>query len=387
MRTFGVEEELLIVDPSTGEPLALAGRMLAVAGRPRDMGHEFKLEQIEVQTAPCHSHDELLSQLYAGRKLADRAARACGGRVAALATSPLGSATTLTPDERFARMDEEFRIISYEQLTCGLHVHVAIESKDEGVAILDRIRDWLAIFIALTANSPFWFGSTTGYASFRTQAWNRWPTSGPQNLFGSAAAYAELMTTMVGSGAILDEGMAYFDARLSRHHPTVEIRIADVPLSASDSALVAVLVRALVETAVREAADGVAPLATPVALLRLAAWRASRSGLNGQLVHPVDRQPVPARDAVGALLAHVAPALREAGEFARTEIAVAQLLQRGTGERAQREAAADGAGLAAAVRMAAKQTVVRDGGWDDGARATLSLVRRRWPLARGHQRR
>jgi carboxylate-amine ligase len=284
-------------------------------------------------------------------------------------------------------MDEEFRIISYEQLTCGLHVHVAIESKDEGVAILDRIRDWLAIFIALTANSPFWFGSTTGYASFRTQAWNRWPTSGPQNLFGSAAAYAELMTTMVGSGAILDEGMAYFDARLSRHHPTVEIRIADVPLSASDSALVAVLVRALVETAVREAADGVAPLATPVALLRLAAWRASRSGLNGQLVHPVDRQPVPARDAVGALLAHVAPALREAGEFARTEIAVAQLLQRGTGERAQREAAADGAGLAAAVRMAAKQTVVRDGGWDDGARATLSLVRRRWPLARGHQRR
>ncbi|WP_138414442.1 glutamate--cysteine ligase [Sinomonas gamaensis] len=385
MRTFGVEEELLIVDPSTGEPLALAGRMLAVAGRPPDMGHEFKLEQIEVQTAPCRTHDDLLAQLYAGRRLADRAAKACGGRVAALATSPLGSATTLTPDDRFARMDDEFRIISYEQLTCGLHVHVAIESKDEGVAILDRIRDWLPIFIALTANSPFWFGSTTGYASFRTQAWNRWPTSGPQDLYGSAQAYAELMASMVGTGAILDEGMAYFDARLSRHHPTVEIRIADVPLLTSDSALVAVLVRALVETALREAADGVAPLATPVGILRLAAWRASRSGLNGQLVHPAKREPVSASDAVAALLAHVAPALRETGEFARTELAIAQLLERGTGERAQRQAAADGGGLAGAVRAAVKHTVSREGGWDDGARATLSFVRRRWPLARGRR--
>jgi carboxylate-amine ligase len=266
-------------------------------------------------------------------------------------------------------------------------VHVAIGSKEEGVAILDRIRDWLPVFIALTANSPFWFGATTGYASFRTQAWNRWPTSGPQSLHGSADAYAELMSTMVGTGAILDEGMAYFDARLSRHHPTVEVRIADVPLVTSDSALIAVLVRALVETAVREAADGVAPLATPVAVLRLAAWRASRSGLNGQLVHPVDGLPVAAGDAIDALLAHIAPALRESGEFARTELAIAQLLQRGTGERAQREAAAGAGGLAAAVRMAAEQTVSREGGWDDGARATLSVVRRRWPLARGHHRR
>jgi carboxylate-amine ligase len=27
---------------------------------------------------------------------------------------------------------------------------------------------------------------------------------------------------------LLDEGMLYFDARLSRNHPAVEVRIADV---------------------------------------------------------------------------------------------------------------------------------------------------------------
>ncbi|MDQ4502517.1 glutamate--cysteine ligase [Sinomonas sp. ASV322] len=376
MRTFGVEEELLIVDPATGQPAALADRMLAVTGRPPDMVREFKLEQIEVQTPPCRDHDELLECLYAGRQLADRAARRCGGRVVALATSPMSSPTTLSPGDRYARMAEEFRLTSREQLTCGLHVHVGVASPDEGVAVLDRIREWLPLVVALSANSPFWFGDATGYASYRTQAWNRWPSSGPQELYGRAAAYRERIAAMIATGSIFDEAMAYFDARLSRNHPTVEVRVPDVPLVAGDSALFAVLVRALVETTAREAADGVAPLGTPVAVLRLAAWRASRSGLDGDLVHPVEGIPVPAGVAVEALMAYIGPVLRDGGEYARTELAVAELLARGSGERAQRQAAGKG-GLAAVVEMALSRTASPTGSWNDGARATLSIVRRR----------
>lgn len=367
MRTFGVEEELLIVDPDTGDPLALVDRVLAVMGRPRDVEREFKLEQVEIQTQPCITHEELLGQLYHGRRALDRAARQVGARIAALGTSPFRSATHVSPGERFAAMVEEFRLTSQQQLTCGLHVHVSIDSPDEGVAILDRIREWLPLLVALSANSPFWHGSNTGYASFRTQVWNRWPTAGPQQLFGSAQAYERLVATMVGTGAILDEGMVYFDARLSRRHPTVEVRAQDVCLNAADAALIAVLVRGLVETAAREASDGRPPLGTQVALLRLASWRASRSGLNGALVHPLEARPVPAADAMGALLEHLGPVLRESGELAPAERAVRGLLAGGTGERAQREAASDGDGLADVVRAAVEATQQRDGGWDDGA--------------------
>ena len=76
-----------------------------------------------------------------------------------------------------------------EQLTCGCHVHVAISSPDEGVAVLDRIRGWLPVLVALAANSPYWQGRDSGYASFRTQAWHRFPTAGPTPLLGSAAGY------------------------------------------------------------------------------------------------------------------------------------------------------------------------------------------------------
>ena len=359
MRTFGVEEELLIVDPTSGEPLALAERMLAIMGRPQDATHEFKLEQIEIQTSPCLTHEEILGQLHQGRHAVDRAARQVGARIAALATSPRSAATHLSPGERYIALAEQFRITSTEQLTCGLHVHVSIESPQEGVEILDRIRDWLPLLIALSANSPFWHGANTGYASFRTQAWNRWPTSGPLDVLGSEAAYRALVADLIGTGGIFDEGMMYFDARLSRNHPTVETRVADVCLNAADSALIAVLVRGLVETAAREAGQGVDPLGSPTPIVRLASWRASRSGLNGVLVHPAELRPVPAADAIAAFMAHIEDALRDSGELEGATAALEALLARGSGERVQREAALGGRGMAEVVAAAVAATAWR----------------------------
>ena len=145
MRTFGVEEELLIVDPETGMPLALADVMLpgllppapetgrvVAAQRPvhEDAGFSFelKLEQIETQTPPCLDYHELLRQLRQGRSRADQAARSHGARVAALATSPRGSATHTTPSPRYVTMQERFGLTVRNQLTCGFHVHTFVES-------------------------------------------------------------------------------------------------------------------------------------------------------------------------------------------------------------------------------------------------------------------
>ena len=74
--------------------------------------------------------------------------------------------------------------------------------------------------------------------------------AGPVEPFGSLAAYRRVAQQLVDSGAALDEGMLYFDARLAATHPTVEIRVADVTASPADAVVIAALVRALVETAV-----------------------------------------------------------------------------------------------------------------------------------------
>jgi carboxylate-amine ligase len=141
---------------------------------------------------------------------------------------------------------------------------------------------------------------------------------------------------MVDSGTILDEGMVYFDVRLSPQHPTLEVRIADVCLLPDDAVLLAALVRALVDTSADEWRAG-GPL-TPlrVELLRLAAWRASRSGLDGDLLDSTGR-PASSEEVVWELIRHVRPALQESGELDVVEDLVTTLLQRGNGANAQQE--------------------------------------------------
>ncbi|MDQ3151630.1 MAG: glutamate--cysteine ligase, partial [Actinomycetota bacterium] len=234
-------------------------------------------------------------------------------------------------------MVEEFGLTAHEQLTCGCHVHVAISSRDEGVGVLDRIRPWLPVLLALSANSPFWQSGDSGFESYRSQVWGRWPSAGPTGEFGSTGGYDRVLADLLDSGTLLDEGMVYFDARLSAHQPTVEIRLADVCLRTDDAVLLAALARALVETAALDWAAGKAPQHVRTELLRVASWRAGRSGLESRLVHPRTGLPVPAADAVAALVDHVTPVLDAGGDLDTVEDLVAAVLHRGTGARTQRE--------------------------------------------------
>ena len=188
---------------------------------------------------------------------------------------------------RYEAMAVRFGLTAHEHLTCGCHVHVSVDSEAEAVGVLDRIRIWIPILLAISANSPFWQGSDTGYESYRSQVVRRWPSSGPTDVFGSVANYRDLVSGMISCGVLVDEGMVYFDARLSRSYPTVEIRVADVCLDARDAVLVAALCRGLVETAARAWAAAEPVPAVPTALLRLATWQAGRYGLHGRLLDPV----------------------------------------------------------------------------------------------------
>ncbi|RBY78733.1 carboxylate--amine ligase [Geodermatophilus sp. TF02-6] len=397
VRTVGVEEELLVVDPG-GRPVPLGPAALEVAARRgegetvaehdradrADTDHsaddsaddsadededeaggadprgqlvpELKAQQLEFGTRVCEALDDVGADLRHWRGRADAAARAVGARVAALASSPVRVEPVATPGERYAEMTETFGLTAVEQLTCGCHVHVSVADEEEGVAVLNRIRVWLPVLTALTANSPFWLGRDTGYASFRSQAWNRWPSSGPNELFADAADYRRLIAALMATQTIVDTGMVYFDARLSERWPTVEVRIADVALHAQDTVTLAGLVRGLVETAAREWRAGAPAPAVRSEVLRTASWRAGRSGLGGDLVHPATGRPAPAAEVVTALLELVRPALAAAGDERRVADGVAAVLSRGTGADRQRRVHRETGDLAAVVRAAVEAT-------------------------------
>ena len=256
----------------------------------------------------------------------------------ALGTNPAAAAPTTTEDPRYERMAHDFGAIATGQLTCGMHVHVAVESRDEGVAVIDRIRVWLPALLALSANSPFHQGADSGYASYRTVRQEMWPTAGATEIFGTLEVYDQDVTSLVASGAAIDEGMIYFDARLSASFPTVEIRVMDVTPTPDIAAVLAGLCRALVETAVADWRRGVAAPAVRRAALRAAGWRAARWGLGSDLVRPGTDELAPAATVVDELLLHVHSALVDAGDLAVVQAGVRRLLAEGNGADSQRRA-------------------------------------------------
>lgn len=356
MRTVGVEEELLLVDAGTGRPRAVAAQVLrlaeergqtastvtsAVATAGTDtpggtLAHELQQEQLEIDTHPHTDLAPLEDELREWRRTTSLLVREAGARVLATGTSPLPAEPQLVSSTRYREIAEHFGLTASEQLTCGCHVHVSVDSDDEAVGVLDRIQVWLPVLLAVSANSPFWQGAETGYASYRSQAMARWPTAGPCEVFGTAAEYRRQIELMIGSGVPLDEGMIYSDARASHHYPTVEIRVADVCGNVSDTVLIAALCRALVETAaVGWAEDRPAP-AVSTRLVRLASWQAGRAGVEGQLIDPVTLRPAPARMVVDALLAVLTPALEATGDADLAHQRVDELFSRGTGATRQR---------------------------------------------------
>jgi carboxylate-amine ligase len=336
VRTFGAEEEFFVVDPETGRPQPL-GDVIVAAHRQLggddnfDLTTEVQREQVESVTGVCRTLGELESALRQGRIRADSLARHLGARVVALGTSPVRFEPHVTDESRYREVASRMGLAAFHKTPCGFHVHVGVASDEEAIGVLDRIRVWMPVLLALSANSPYWNGIQTDHMSYRRVLCAQSPISGPTHLFGSARAYHEDVMGFLQTQVLLDEGMVYFDARLCRTHPTVEIRVSDVCLELEVAVLVAALTRALVETAACEWAIGMDHPSASASMLRLAMWQASKSGLNGKLLDADDFRPRKAVEVVSALVDHVRPALLESGDERRVVELLERLFSRGTG--------------------------------------------------------
>jgi carboxylate-amine ligase len=265
-------------------------------------------------------------------------------------------AVGIYPDDRYRYLAQEYQQVAREQLVCACQVQVGVPNRELAVAVATRIRVWLSALLAMSVSSPFFGNQDTGYASYRTMLWSRWPTAGPPAGFGSAAEYDAVVDALVRTGTIHDPGMVYFDVRPSARYPTVEIRVADGCPLLDDVVLLAALGRALVRTAAAEIEAGQpAPTVRPE-LLRAANWRAARSGLSGELVDPVRVEALPAAALIDRLVEYVRPALADHGEDSTIRELLAAARARGTAADRQRAALARANDLHDVVALLIEET-------------------------------
>jgi carboxylate-amine ligase len=362
--TFGVEEEFLIVDLST-RALAPASVELvdkATASMGPTVSPELNRCQIEIASGVCETIEQLYVDLRNARKALGSAAESLGCAITATGTHPFSSwedQRVNTAIERYRRMEERYQVVARQQVICGCHVHVGIDDPDLAIEVMNRSRRWLPALLALSANSPFWHGVDTGFASYRTQVWQRWPTSGMPPRMGSRAEYDALIHELELVDAIEDATYVYWYVRPSARYPTVEFRPCDVCLDVEDTVAIASLIRALAWTSARDAQAGVVVVPRSVEAMNAAIWRAARFGTEGALVAATGPTTHHASLAIDELLTYVAEGLDVHGDGAFVAEQIATILERGNGAMSQRRvAAASGGDLVAVVDHLVDRTIV-----------------------------
>ena len=337
--TLGVEEEFLLVDAVEPYAVEAVEEVFDQLGDDiRDsVQHEFMRSQIETASPPQLELGGLHVALRDLRTGLSAAAERAGVRLVAVGASPAaGPYTRIVDKPRYHRMRERFGDLSPGFGLNGMHVHVSVPDPETGVQILNHLRPWLPVLQSATANSPLFGGHETGYASWRSMLWERWPTVGPTPYLESHEHYQQVLGDLVASGAALDEGMLYWYARLSANYPTVEIRMGDVCPSLDDTMLLAALARALVGTILSDVQDGKRAPDVPHPLLMAAHWRAAHDGLEGLNIDMATRETRPAWKLMRQLFDYVRPELDRHGDLELATVLMGRLRSHGTGAARQR---------------------------------------------------
>lgn len=334
---IGVEEEFHVVDLETRRSAPEVDALLAQLDG-EEFAPELQRSLVETNTPVCHTLDELRGHLRRLRATLEGVAEPLGLGVVAAGTVPLVDMTgdAISAGARYERMQHEYQMLVSEQHICGAQVHVDVPDRDVAVQVVQRVAPYLSVLLAISASSPYWRGRDSGYASYRSMVWSRWPTAGPPAHVESGAEYDALVAELIASGTISDAGMVYFDIRPSAHLPTVELRVCDACPEVDDVVLVAGLFRALVGRARQDLDAGRPAPAHRHELLRAASWRAARSGLEGDLVNLVGPTLVAPARLIGQLVTYLRPQLEEAGDWEQVLELSQAALARGSAAARQR---------------------------------------------------
>jgi carboxylate-amine ligase len=331
--TVGAEEEFQLIDPSTRELTPAVGDVLAAApDRSGLLAPELFQSCVEMVTPVFSDVAQLARRLPALRREAVDRCRRAGVGLLASGLHPFSDpfVQKFTEGERYGRMEEELGSLARLQIIYALHVHVAVPDAEAAIRATNALLRHVPLFVALSANSPFWRRGDTGFASARVKIRDASPRSGLPPTFRSWEEFEGYAEDLVAMGSIPDWSWFWWDARPHPRNGTVELRVPDVQTEPAYAASLAALAQCLVATA-----DDFAP--EDARFVSENKWRAIRRGLDAAFYDFATREEKGAREVARDLVARLGPVAQDLGCEAELD-SILEILQRGTGAELQRAA-------------------------------------------------
>jgi carboxylate-amine ligase len=357
--TLGIEEEFQLLNAESFELTSRFDEVFAAeAERDARIKPELMQSVVEAVTSPARSVGAAIAEAAELRALLRDAAADQGARIAAAGTHPFSRYENqdVTDQERYRDLIEAMAWVAEREVIFGLHVHVALDSAPQAIAVANALRTRLPELLALSANSPFWHARDTGLASTRSKVFDAFPRSGLPPAFASFEEFELLVERGVRTGSWPDYTYIWWDLRPHPKLGTIEVRICDAQTRLASVGALAALVQSLAATlAERYDRDGVLPF-EPLPLVAENKWRAARYGLDGDLINLERDEEWPARDALGSLVEEARPAARRLGCEAELD-EVDAICARGGGAGEQRRIHEQDGNLLGVARWLAEETV------------------------------
>jgi len=359
--TIGVEEEFQIIDPATWGLRSHVSELIE-SGAP-SLGDQIKRELhqsiVEVGTRICRDVAELQDEVTRVRRELISSAERIGLRIAAAGTHPFATwqDQLISPGERYSALLEEMQLLARSLLIFGLHVHVAMPDRRATIDLMNAARYFLPHLLALSTSSPFWGGHETGFRSYRTTVFRRFPRTGVPDHFGSWGEYEDYVNLLVELHCIDDAKKIWWDLRPHPYFGTLEFRVCDVPTRADDTIALAALIQAIIVKLHKLYQKNQGFRLYRRALIQENKFRAARWGLDGKLIDFGRRAEVPMRDLAHELLEFVDDVVDELGS--RQAIGrIGRVLEDGTSADRQLRVFRDTGSLSAVVEHVVAETRV-----------------------------
>src|SRR3982750_586133 len=332
--TIGVEEEYMVLDPQTRE-LKSHEQKIVQEGQ-KIIKDKVKAEMhqavVEVGTDICRDADEAYRDVAALRKTISGIATGLGFSMGASGTHPFShwESQLITEHIRYNEIVNELQEAARSNLIFGLHVHVGMENREMANHIANSTRYFLPHVFALSTNSPFWEGRQTGYKSFRTKVFDKFPRTGIPDSFDSIEAYDNYVKMLIKTNCIDNAKKIWWDLRVHPFFNTVEFRICDIPLTVDETITLAALFQAICARIYMLRSKNLNFIQYSRALLNENKWRASRYGVDGYLIDFGKEEEVNTRALIYELLDFIDPVIDHLGSRHRIAY-VHKMLEGGTG--------------------------------------------------------
>jgi glutamate---cysteine ligase / carboxylate-amine ligase len=286
--TLGVEEEYMVIDPVSRELKSHEQKIVHEGQKVIKDKVKAEMHQavVEVGTDICQDVDEAFMDVGTLRKTISGIAGDLGLWVGASGTHPFShwESQLITEHARYNEIVNELQEAARSNLIFGLHVHVGMETREMANHIANSTRYFLPHIYALSTNSPFWEGRQTGYKSFRTKVFDKFPRTGIPDSFESIEAYDNYVKLLVKTNCIDNAKKIWWDLRVHPFFNTVEFRICDVPMTVQETITIAALFQGICAKIYKLKMQNLNFIQYSRALINENKWRAGRYGIDGSMI-------------------------------------------------------------------------------------------------------